>query len=195
VPGHGAGKLTPDGNLAIWLDHKLLGSFQDGTPYSWILSSMTFGCTVMLGVFAGQLLRSGVRPWLKAVILLAAGAACYCAGLGWSHWFPIIKHLWTSSFVLFAGGMSLALMGLFYLLIDVWGLWRWAFGFTVIGMNAIAVYMACSLFDFRDIADILLGGLGKWTGAWQDIIRAAGGFALVWLILLYMYKKKTFVKV
>lgn len=195
VPGHGAGKLTPDGNLAIWLDHKILGSFQDGTPYSWILSSMTFGGTVMMGVFAGQLLRSGMRPWVKGVILLAAGVACYGAGLGWSHSFPIIKHLWTSSFVLYAGGMSLALLGLFYLLIDVCGLWRWAFGFTVIGMNAIAVYMANMLFDFRRVADIFVGGLGKWTGEWQDVIRATGGFAITWLILLYMYRKKTFVKV
>ncbi|MBP7933201.1 MAG: DUF5009 domain-containing protein [Phycisphaerae bacterium] len=195
VPGHGAGKLTPDGNLAIWLDHRILGAFQDRTTYSWILSSMTFGCTVLLGAFAGQLLRSSLRSWLKAMVLLIAGGACFLVGLGWNPWFPIIKHLWTSSFVLYSGGMSLALMGLFYLLIDVWGLRRWAFVFMVIGMNAIAVYMANMLFDFRRIADIFVGGLGKWTGSWQDLIRAAGGFAVVWLILLYMYRKKTFVKV
>lgn len=195
VPGHGAGNLSPEGNLAIWLDHKVLGSFQDGTAYSWILSSMTFGCTVMLGVFAGQLLRAGMRPWLKAATLLVAGVCCYLVGLGWSQWFPIIKHLWTSSFVLYAGGMSLALMGLFYLLIDVCGLWRWAFVFTVIGMNAIAVYMANMLFDFRRIADIFVGGLSQWTGAWQDLIRATGGFVTVWLILFYMHRNKTFVKV
>jgi predicted acyltransferase len=49
VPGHGAGKLTPDGNLAIYIDKLILGRFQDGTSYTWILSSMTFACTVMMG--------------------------------------------------------------------------------------------------------------------------------------------------
>jgi predicted acyltransferase len=195
VPDHGAGVLTPEGNLAIWLDHRILGRFQDGTPYTWILSSMTFACTVMMGVLAGQLLRSGMRPGAKALWLLVAGIGCCAVGWGWDKWFPIIKHIWSSSFVLYSGGISLVLLGLFYLLIDVWGWRRWAFGFTVIGMNAIAVYMATRLFDFRRIADVFVKGLNPYVGPWDELIRGAAGFVLVWLILYWMYRKKSFVRI
>ena len=57
VPGGEAGRLTPDGNLAIYVDKLILGRFQDGTPYTWIVSSMAFAATVLMGVFSGRFLR------------------------------------------------------------------------------------------------------------------------------------------
>jgi len=195
VPGHGAGVLTPDGNLAIYLDKLILGPFQDGTTYTWILSSMTFACTLMLGVMAGHLLRSETSPTAKAVWLVVAGVGCSALGLLWHNWFPIIKHLWTSSFVLFVGGLSYLLLSLFYLIIDVWGLRKWAFGFVVIGMNAIAVYMARSVFNFRHIGNIFVGGLARWLGQWNDFVQLLAAFAVIWLILYWMYRKKSFVKI
>jgi predicted acyltransferase len=195
VPGHGAGVLTPDGNLAIWLDHQILGRFQDRTTYTWVLSSMTFACTVMMGALAGQVLRSRSRPAAKVLWLLAGGVGCIVAGLAWDRWFPIIKHIWSSSFVLYSGGISLVLLGLFYLLIDVWGWRRWAFGLTVIGMNAIAVYMARQLYDFRVLGDVFVKGLMPHVGPWDVLLRAVAGFALGWLVLYWMYRKKSFVKI
>jgi predicted acyltransferase len=195
VPGHGAGVLTAEGNLAIWLDHLILGRFQDGTPYTWILSSMSFACTVMLGVFSGELLRSGARPSVKCVWLLAAGTGCIVLGLVWARWFPIIKHLWTSSFVLFSGGISLVLLGVFYLIIDVWAWKKWAFVFTVLGTNAIAVYMARQLYDFRRLSDVFVKGLTPHVGPWDDLLRGTAGFILAWLVLYWMYRKKSFVKI
>jgi predicted acyltransferase len=97
--------------------------------------------------------------------------------------------------VLFAGGWSLLLLGLFYLVIDVLRLRRWSFFLVVIGMNAIAVYMAVHVFDFRVLGDIFVWGLSQWTGIWHDFVRAVAGFAILWLILFYMYRKKTFIKV
>jgi len=195
VPKYGPGVLTPEGNLAIWLDHLILGRYQDGTPYTWILSGMTFACTVMLGALAGQLLRSGQSPTAKGLWLLGAGMGCCASGWVWGRWFPIIKHLWTSSFVLYAGGISLVLLAVFYLVIDVWGWRRWAFGFVVIGMNAIAVYMATSLYDFRQIGNIFVKGLNKWAGPWNDLLHAVAGFVVIWLTLYWMYRKKSFVKI
>jgi len=197
VPGHGAGVLTPDGNLAIYLDRIILGRFIDGTdpPYTWILSGMVFACTVMLGVIAGHLLRSNKDAKTKALWLLAIGAGCLIAGLTWDQVFPIIKHLWTSSFVLFSGGFCFLLLALFYLVIDVMGFKKWAFGFVVIGTNAIAVYMATHLVSFRNIAGVFVRGLEKYTGNWYPLISASAGFALVWLILWWMYRKKTFIKI
>ena len=195
VPGYGAGVLTQDANLAIYLDKLILGRFQDGTNYSWILSSITFGCTVMLGVMAGQLLRSERSQADKVVWLLGAGVGTLVLGLLWGKSFPIIKHLWTSSFVLFSAGWCYLLLALFYLVIDVWGLRKWAFGFMVIGMNAIVVYMATSLFYFGNIGNIFVGGMAKWLQQWNDFVQAAAAFAVVWLILYYMYRKKSFVKI
>lgn len=197
VPGHGSGVLTPDGNLAIYLDRIIFGRFIDGTdpPYTWILSSMVFPCTVMLGVMAGHLLRSKRNAMTKVRWLIAAGAGCLVAGWIWDMAFPIIKHLWTSSFVLFSGGFCFLLLALFYLVIDVMGLKKWAFGFVVIGSNAIAVYMATHLVSFRNIAGVLVQGLEKYTGNWYPLISTSAGFVLVWLILWWMYRKKTFIKI
>lgn len=196
-PGRGVDVLLPDGNLAIYIDRVIFGPFIDGTepPYTWILSGMTFACTVMLGVMAGYLLRSDKVGIRKVLWLLAAGGGCIVAGLLWSLFFPIIKHIWTSSFVLFSGGLCFMLLALFYLVIDVLGFRKWAFGFVVIGMNAIAVYMATHLINFRNIGGVFVEGLEKYAGNWYPFIYATAGFAVVWLILWWMYRKKTFVKI
>ena len=197
VPGHGAGVLTPDGNLAIYIDRIIFGRFIDGTnpPYTWILSGITFGCTVMLGVMAGHLLRSQKSGKTKVLWLLAAGGGCIVAGLLWHLRFPIIKHLWTSSFVLLSGGICFILLALFYLVIDVLGFRKWAFGFVVIGMNAIAVYMGVHLVSFRNIGGVFVEGLEKYAGNCYPLIHALAGFAIVWLILWWMYRKKSFIKI
>lgn len=195
VPGYGAGDLTPEGNLAIYLDKIIQGPFQDGTTYTWILSSLTFAGTVMLGALGGQLLRSNKNQIQKTMWLFGYGVISIGLGLIWGIWFPIIKHIWTSSFVLFSGGLCFLLLGLFYLIIDVWGFRKWLFPFKVIGMNAIFVYMVTRLYDFRQIGDIFVGGMAENLGAWNGPIRGLAGFAVIWLILYWMYKKKTFVKI
>ena len=196
-PGRGVDVLMPDSNLAIYIDRIIFGPFIDGTdlPYTWILSSMTFACTVMLGVMAGHLLRTDKVGIRKVLWLLVIGVGCIVAGLVWSLCFPIIKHLWTSSFVLFSGGICFILLALFYLVIDVLGFRIWAFGFVVIGMNAITVYMAVHLVNFRNLGGVFVGGLEKYTGNWYPLIYALTGFAIVWLILWWMYRKKTFIKI
>ena len=87
------------------------------------------------------------------------------------------------------------LLALFYLVIDVLGFSKWAFGFVVIGMNAITVYMAVHIVNFRYISGVFVGGLEKYTGNWYSFIHALAGFAIVWLILWWMYRKKTFIKI
>jgi len=126
---------------------------------------------------------------------MVAGGGCIVAGLVWNLCFPIIKHLWTSSFVLFSGGICFMLLALFYLVIDVLGFRKSAFGFVVIGMNAIAVYMGTHLINFRNIGGAFVEGLEKYSGNWYPLIYALTGFAVVWLILWWMYRKKTFIKI
>lgn len=197
-----AGLLTPDVNPAIWLDYKLLGRFQDGTYYTWILTSMVFGATVMTGALAGQLLRTSESPARKFLGLASVGAILLSLGLIWSLWAPIVKYIWSSSFVLYSSGISFLLLAAFYLVIDVWGLRRWAVPLVVIGANCILAYMLgeVHLIPFRDISIKLVGGLQHHFQAfkiepWYFLMRDSLSFALLYLLLHYMYKNKTFLRV
>jgi predicted acyltransferase len=195
VPGYGASVLTPDGNLAMYIDKALLGHFQDGTPYTWILSSLVFGATVLMGVLAGHLLRSKLAGTRKALLLAGAGLGCLAGGWLWSFAFPIIKHIWTSSMVLWSGGWCLLLLALFYWLIDVLGYRRWAFPFIVIGMNAIVAYMAPDLINFMQISHTVFAGLARHLGMFGDFLLAFGAIAVLWVGLYYMYRKQTLVRI
>lgn len=87
------------------------------------------------------------------------------------------------------------LLALFYLIIDVWGFGRWAFGFKVIGMNAIAVYMANMIFDFKLVGNIFIRGLSEQLGPWEDFVQRLAAFLVVWLIFWWMYRKRSFIKI
>jgi len=195
VPGKGAGIYEPETNLALYVDNLVLGHWQEGAGWTYILTNMTFVCSVMLGVFAGQILLSDRNELKKAGLLAMIGICCVIAGKVWGIWFPVIHHLWTSSLVLFAGGLSFLLLALFYLVIDVWGYKKWSFFFVVIGMNAITVYVATHLFDFTLIGNVFIGGILPWLGPWAGFAEASAALAVVWLILWWMYRKKTFIKI
>lgn len=195
IPGVGAGFYEPNVNLAIYVDNAVLGHWQEGQGWTYIVTNMTFICSVMLGVFAGQILLSNRAQMRKVGELALLGIGCILVGQIWGIWFPIIHHLWTSSLVLYAGGLSYLLLALFYLVIDVRGYRKWAFGFVVIGMNAIAVYVATHLFDFKLVGRVFVGGLARWVGPWNDFVQEFAALAVIWLILYWMYTKKTFIKI
>jgi predicted acyltransferase len=195
VPGVGAGVITPDENFAIYFDKLVFGAFQDGTTYSWLVSSLNFGATSMLGVFTGYLLQSELKINKKVIWLAVAGITLIIAGSVWNLILPSVKHIWTSSFVLFSGGLCVLSMALFLWLIDGLNLKKGFLFFTIIGMNAIFAYCASHLFDFGHVADIFTGGLKQYTGDWYRFIRALGGFGVLYLILWQMYKHKIFIKI
>lgn len=195
VPGIGAGHLTPDGNIAMYIDKAILGRFQDGTTYTWILSSLGFGATVLMGVLSGHLLRSNLPGTRKGQYLAASGAICLLAGWLFSSVLPIIKHIWTSSMVLWSGGLCLLLLALFYWLIDVKGYRLWAFPFIVIGMNAIVAYMAGELLPMKEISGIFLGGLASHLGQVGNALVAFSAFFIVWYFLYYMHRNRTFMRI
>lgn len=195
IPGHGAGFLDPELNFARYFEELALGRFRDRWTYTWTLSSMGFSATVLLGVMSGHILRADKPHKTRLLWLIGAGLGCLILGWLWGLWHPIIKHIWTSSMVLWSGGWCFLLLAIFYGIIDVLGFKKWAFPFVVIGMNAIAVYMVTRLFDFRILADTVIKGLAAQIGAYGDFLRAVVAFAIIWGILYYMYKKKTFIKV
>ena len=194
VPGIGVGGFTPDGNIAIYMDKLVLGSFQDGTTYSWLLSSLNFGVTTMLGVFTGYLLQSKINGMEKLVALLVSGVALTVLGITWQIWHPLIKHLWTGSFVLFSGGLCFLLLAAFYYLIEIRRYRKWCSMFIVIGSNAIFAYVSSHIFDFRLIAKVFVGGLEQYVGPWYPFTLALGGFLVLYLILKLMHDTKVFVR-
>lgn len=197
VPGHGVGILTPDVNLPRYVDDLILGGWRPVKwSFTWVLSlPLSSSVIVMLGVMAGQLLRSTREPVAKLKWLAGTALGCLVVSLVWSHWYPMIVSVTTGSWVLFVGAVGTALLALFYAIIDLWGFRKWAFFFVVIGSNSIAVYMAAHLFDFRHIGNVFVGGLAKWVGPWNNVVQTLAAFIVIWLILFWMYRKKSFIKV
>jgi len=198
VPGVGAGVLTPEGNLAGFLDRRLLpGPFccYHYGDNEGVLSTIPAVATTLLGVLAGHWLRSNQSPARKTRGLALAGIACLIAGLVWGFAFPIIKNLWTSSYVLFAGGWSLLLLAGFYWVIDVRGYRRWAYFFTVIGLNAITIYVAWRLFNFRTVTEIFVHGFIDYLGPFKPLFWSLSVAATAWLFLWFLHRQKIYLKV
>ena len=143
VPGIGAGSFARDANLADWIDANYLPGWKwDLTrDPEGLLSTLPAIGTCLLGVLAGLLLADPhLQGSRKSLLLIAAGIALTSGGYLWGLQFPIVKVLWTSSFVLVAGGYSLILLGVWHQIIDVWGFQRWAAAFIWLGANAITLY-------------------------------------------------------
>lgn len=198
VPGGVAGDLSQQGNLAGYLDRLLLpGRF---CCYSLgdnegILSTLPALGTALLGVLAGNLLQADKPPKFKVKWVFIGGAVLLAAGVAWNFALPVNKILWTSSYVLFAGGWSLLLLGLFYFLIDYKGYKKCAFPFIVIGMNAITIYFISMIFDFGIIVNIFVHGFINYLGDGRDAFYIFCVIAIKWLFLFFLYKKKIFLKV
>jgi predicted acyltransferase len=198
APGCEPGTYGPGATLGDWLNERLLGAWQGEWRRPWIVSMTTYGSTAMLGALAGQLLRSTKAPAKKVLWLAAIGLACLAAGWVGSYEVPIIKKTWTSTYALWAGGWSFLLLALFYLVIDVAGLGGWAFPFKVIGMNSIAAYLGWQWFGpaLHQGARVFVGGLKPYAGpAGYRPIEAAAAALMLWLVLYWMYRTRTFVKI
>ena len=198
-----SGKFEKGYNLVNYIDWRLLPGRKYDTYFDpeGILSMIPAIGSAMLGILAGLLLREGqMKPVFKALILIALGLALAAIGFQWNETFPIIKKIWTSSFVLVAGGFSMALLGLFYLIIEVIGFKSWAWPFVWIGSNAITLYLTSNLLGFGKLAERFVGGDVK---AWVDLNVATGagslllvivGLSFVFLYARFLYKHKIFLR-
>ncbi len=196
------GRAEPGYNFVNHFDFRFLpGRLYDGywDPEG-ILSTIPAVATCLLGVFAGLWLRrEDVSPGARSRWLVVAGLLLVCAGLGWGTVFPVVKKLWTSSFVLLAGGWSLVLLGVFHQVIDVWGQSWWCGPFRWIGMNALAIYIASNLLGTRDgwqgIAARFVGGpVSVWLGDYGRPVVALTGLALMVLFARLLYRRGVFLR-
>ena len=199
VPGGVAGDFAEGKNLANWIDQQYLPLFKWDKTHDpeGILSTLPAVANCLIGVFAGMLLRDPLRQnWKKVVYLAAAGIALAALGWLWDFQFPVIKKIWTSSFVLVACGYSCLLLSLFFLIIDVWKFRLWAQPFVWIGMNPITIYMLDNLDIVSTITKRLVGGdLNKQVfGNYGDLVLAIVGLLITFGIAGFLYRKKLFLR-
>jgi len=199
VPGFEAGSLTPGATLADYLDRQFLPGrlYHGDRDPEGLLATIPAISTALLGVLAGQFLRSsrwgGLR---KGGALLAAGVICLGVARLWDPWFPINKNLWTGSFVLHCGGWSLLLLGMFYLVIDVWGLRKPALVFAVIGANPLTIYIGQKFIDFHFTTNrVFHGVLSLFSDAWRPVVLACLVLLVKWLLLWVLYRKRIYLRV
>lgn len=213
APDHPAcGVFTPQGNIVCWFDRAFvapLGRIAPGTerlPFDrqTALSTLMAMVTAMLGVFTGEFVRSwrgrisGNRMagvlFGGAVVLGLVGWLIACGCGRWS--FPFSKALWSPSFTFAVAAYSLGLFAVFYWLIDVRGWWRSTLFFRVIGLNAIAIYLAQPVFGFHNVNKMLFGRFASLFPASATAVVLQTTYVLVcWLFLYFLYRKKVFFKV
>lgn len=202
-----AAHWNKNSNLAWAFDTWFLNLFSREKPFEFngggyaTLSFIPTLGTMILGLIAGGVLRSQRAPWAKVKWLAVAGVIGLAAGaaLGWLGICPVVKKIWTPSWVLFSGGWCFLLLAGFYAVIDLWKRKAWAFPLVVIGVNSIAAYCMAHLFeDF--IAKALRTFLGQdffkmFGAAYEAFLHGAGVLLVLWLLLLWMYRRKIFLRI
>ncbi len=199
VPAVGAGVITPEGSLATYVDQMWMPGkiYFDLYDPQGILPCISGISTALIGALAGYWLKeSNKSKWIKLVGLFGGGLACLLIGIAWGQAFPIIKNLWSGSFVMLTAGISLLLFTLFYLIMDVLCFKKWAIFFVVIGVNPITIYLGMPIVNFHQSRDFFFGGLIKlFNQPIQDMLNNVFFILTWWLVLLLLYRKRIFLKV
>ncbi|MEY4106226.1 MAG: hypothetical protein RL181_568 [Bacteroidota bacterium] len=216
VPGGIAPNLEPETNLGAWLDRAILGtSHLWSQSKTWdpegLLGTLPAVGTGLVGVLSGELLRSALRPVEKCKWLLISGALLVVLGQVWNLAFPINKALWTSSYVLYAGGLAQLALALIYWVVDLKGIQSWGTPFRIYGVNALFAFALSGIFakllsaikwqDAAGEAQTLKGWLyeGFFT-PFLSPVNASLAFALFNVGVLFLccwglYRKNIFIKV
>ena len=205
---YGNGNYSEQGNFAEGLDMLILGKYRDTAQviegvvvvdptytYTWILSSLNFVVTVLSGVFVGQILYSELPQKTKLILINTSGFFMVVMGWLMSFVHPIIKYIWTSSMVLVSSGYCFLLMGLFYYIIDYRGWNKHITLLNIYGMNSITAYVISLVVDFSSVSNSFLFGLERFVGVHYPIMILFGNVLIVFLLLLFLYKNRVFIRV
>lgn len=199
IPMKYCGDYSHGGSFAFMVDEAIIGRFRGDLTYTWVWSSLTFGATVMLGTFAGSIMKSAGSNRSKknraAALMAVIGISLIIIGLIWSLEMPIIKRLWTSSMTLFSGGICFLLMALFYYVIDCLGFSRGLNWLKIYGMNPITAYVIGEVISFRSIVASVSYGLAPILGDYYQAWLTFGNFLILFFILRSMYQRRIFLKI
>jgi predicted acyltransferase len=215
VPGYGAGHLGKDDNLGAYVDRTLMPGHLWAESVTWdpegFLSTFPAIASLLIGILAGEWLRSDRRAKSKVLGLAVAGLALLVGGQLLHPFFPINKNLWTSSFVLFTGGFAVLALAVCYWMVDVRAWRSWTPPFLIFGMNAILAYALAALvsevstdFDFLHFQghETTLHGwiYDKYFVPHASPVNASLAFALFFVFVIFallwpFYRGKLFLKV
>lgn len=208
APGVGAGVFEEAQNIIRHLNQTYLGRYH----LAGLISVVPTSALVLIATALGDLVRApSLRPVRKTGLLVVGGMILVAAGMLWSRDLPFNKPVWTAPYVMLAAGIGAMLLGVGYLLFDVAG-WRWlAFPFVVLGANAIVVYIASIVFkvyvlqewQYRSASGQLVSlqqavisyltmRFGRIEAGW---VYTIGFIMFWWLVLLYLYRRRIFVRV
>jgi predicted acyltransferase len=199
--------FNKNSNLSWAFDVWFLNLFPREAPFrfnsgGWsTLSFIPTLATMMLGLWAGEWLKSGRSDREKVRGLVIAGAALVVVGfvLQALHICPIVKRIWTSSYTLYSGGLVLLMLAAIHAVTDLAGWRRWMFPLVVIGANSIAVYVMSWTME-KFVASVLTRHLGRAPflvlgPPFEPVLRGFGVLVVFWLILLWMYRRKMFIRI
>jgi len=163
-----------------------------------IVSTIPAISTALIGIYTGTLLKNTLDAKKKetALRLVLTGVVLIIVAQVWNLFLPINKNLWTSSFTLQCGGLSMLLMAAFYYLIDIKGHTKWAFFFKVIGMNSILIYMSGAFINWSYTTSAIFQWLGQIVGdPYSAVVLVFCYIAVKWTFLYVLYKQKFFLRV
>ena len=202
-----AAHWNKNSNLAWAFDTWFLNLFPRERPFGFngggyaTLSFIPTLGTMILGLVAGEVIRSERAPTAKIQWLLIAGLVALVSGavIGWLGICPVVKRIWTPSWTLYSGGWCFLLLAGFYMVIDFFGLKFWAFPWVVIGMNSIAAYCVAHLFEgfvLKNLKTHLGQNAFKISGdACEPFLHGAAVLLVLWLMLFWMYRRKIFLRI
>lgn len=205
VPGVGAGHLDVEGNFSHYVDRLVLGVHNYAYTKTWdpegIVSTLPSLATALFGVMAGYVLKLKRDLAERCTWLFFIGNLLIAAGLILDIWMPINKKLWSDSFALFMAGLDFVMFSIALWWIDGQGHQRFTKPFVIMGMNAIAVYMASELIDVtlsaldwrEPIYNTVFAPLASPNNA--SLLYGLSYVGLMFLIAYLLYRKKWFLKV
>jgi len=208
----GSDPYSLDGNFARQVDIRILGEKHlyggFGVPFDpeGLLSTIPAIGTVLLGFMAGNLTGSMGTSWKTVGWLALTGAVLIGAGLLWGQYFPINKPIWTSSYVLYAGGIGMVILALLFMIVDIWGLKGWTGFFNTFGTNALFTYVLAGIWT-KTMLNIKIGEVTLYNWIFTHICSplfenqklASLLFALIQVTIIWafgymLYRKKIIIR-
>lgn len=194
-------------NAAWAFDQWFLNLFPRGKPfenngggYATLSFIPTLG-TMILGLLAGGILKSELTNGQRLLRFLALGASGIALGMLFdvTGICPLVKRIWTPSWTLYSGGVCFLMLALFYLIADMWRMRGPMMPLIIIGMNSIAAYLMAHLWEgfiSKGLQRHLpVGFFERWGREWQPLFLGACILLVEWLILVWMYRRKIFLKI
>lgn len=190
-------------NAAAAFDAWFLNLCPRGEPFNFnhggyaTLSFIPSIATMLLGLISGQLLHRDGTKGEKLLYLLVGGTICMALGIAAGEFLvPVVKRIWTPSWVLFAGGWTIWALALAFFLVDICRM-RWlVFPLVVLGMNSLLIYVMGQLMRpwTTEMLQIHFGQT-IFTGPYGPIYQTLAVLVVFWLILFWLYRQRIFLRV